>query len=77
MNIYLKDHAEKLYIMSQRSARLSRCRVHIWHGCMMLFIKILAFDQNVGNANRCTSVDTTTPANVANVHITRVSGSEP
>lgn len=36
----------------------SCCRVHIWHGCTMLFVNILAFDQNVGNANRCTTVPT-------------------
>jgi hypothetical protein len=58
MNVYLKDHAEKLYIMLQRSATISRCREHIWHGCTMLFVKILAFDQNVWNANRCTTVPT-------------------
>ena len=44
--------------MLQRSVTKSRCRVHIWHGCTMLFVKILAFDQNVGNANRCTTVST-------------------
>jgi len=49
---------KKLFIMLQQSARISRCREHIWHGCTMLFVKILAFDQHVGNVNRCTTVPT-------------------
>lgn len=56
--MYHKNHAEKLRITLQRSARISRCRVPIWHSCTMLFVKILAFDQNGGNANRCTTVPT-------------------
>jgi hypothetical protein len=58
MNIYFKDHADKLYNMLQQSATISRCRVHIWYGCTTFFVKISAFDQNVGNANRCTTVPT-------------------
>jgi len=49
---------KNLYITLQRSATISRCRVHIWHGCTTPFIITLAFDQNVGNANRCTTVPT-------------------
>jgi hypothetical protein len=49
---------KNVYIMLQQSATISRCRVHIWHGCTIPFIKILAFDQNVGNACRCMTVRT-------------------
>lgn len=76
--MHLKNHAEKLCTVLRQSARISRSRVPIWHSCTMLFVKILAFDQNGGKRQQVHhSADKTTPAiQVANDNVTRI-GSEP
>jgi hypothetical protein len=70
---------KNLYITLQRSATISRCRGHIWHGCTIPFIYKTGFRPEYGKRLQVhDSGDTTTPAaHVANEHVTWVPGSEP